>query len=100
MWIYGSIGDFMGEVVALIRVMPNSILDDTAVDKLKEDIRKRVKEPAKLARIEVKDIAFGLRAVNVTVTVPDAAGGVDPIAEELSKIENVESAEVVDVGRI
>ncbi|HEB37141.1 MAG TPA: elongation factor 1-beta, partial [Thermoplasmatales archaeon] len=32
--------------------------------------------------------------------VPDAAGGVDPIAEELSKIENVESAEVVDVGRI
>ena len=61
----------MGEVVALIRVMPNSILDDTAIDKLKEDIRKRVKEPAKLARIEVKDIAFGLRAVSYThLTLP------------------------------
>jgi elongation factor 1-beta len=90
----------MGKVVALIRVMPNSVLDDASIERLKQDIQNRIREPAKLARIEVKDIAFGLRAINVTITVPDAAGGVDPVAEELSKIDRVESAEVIDIGRI
>ena len=90
----------MGEVIALIRVMPNGVLDDAKMETLNNKIKETIKEPAKLARLEIKDIAFGLRAVNVTVIVPDAAGGVDPIAEELSKIENVESAEVVDIGRI
>ena len=90
----------MGEVIALIRVMPNGILDDVKIEALNNRIKETIKEPAKLARLEIKDIAFGLRAVNVTIIVPDAAGGVDPIAEALSKLENVESAEVVDVGRI
>jgi elongation factor 1-beta len=80
--------------------MPNSVLDDASIERLKQDIQNRIREPAKLARIEVKDIAFGLRAINVTITVPDAAGGVDPVAEELSKIDRVESAEVIDIGRI
>ena len=90
----------MGEVIALIRVMPNGILDDEKIEALNNRIKETIKEPAKLALLEIKDIAFGLRAVNVTIIVPDAAGGVDPIAEALSKLENVESAEVVDVGRI
>jgi len=50
--------------------------------------------------MDIRDIAFGLRALDVTVVVPDAEGGVDPIAEDISSIDGVESAEVVDVGRI
>ncbi len=90
----------MGEVIALIRVMPAEILNDEQMDELKKKIEGKIKDPAKLARIDVKDIAFGLRALDVTVVVPDAEGGVDPIAEELAKMDGVESAEVVDVGRI
>ena len=51
-------------------------------------------------KIEVKDIAFGLRGLNVTVSVPDTEGGLDPIVEILSKVEKVDSVEVMDVGRI
>ncbi len=90
----------MGEVVALIRVMPNGILGDKKMEDLKNMIKNEIKEPARLARIEIKDIAFGLKAINVTVVVPDASGGVDPIANSLLKIEGVESAEVMDIGRI
>ncbi|HHF58861.1 MAG TPA: elongation factor 1-beta [Thermoplasmatales archaeon] len=90
----------MGEVIALIRVMPTEILNDEQMDELKKRIEGKIKNPAKLARIDIKDIAFGLRALDVTVVVPDAEGGVDPIAEELAKMDGVESAEVVDVGRI
>ncbi|RLF54183.1 MAG: elongation factor 1-beta [Thermoplasmata archaeon] len=90
----------MGEVVALIRVMPSNVLNDEQMEQLKEEVKKRIKEPAKLTRIDIRDIAFGLRALDVTVVVPDKEGGVDPVAEEISCIDGVASAEVIDLGRI
>lgn len=90
----------MGEVVALIRVMPKEILDERKMENLKSRIREKIKDPARLERMEVKDIAFGIKSINVTIVVPDAAGGADQVAEELSNLEEVESAEVIDVGRI
>lgn len=90
----------MGEVVALIRVMPDGVLDDAKLNDIMNEIKNLIKNPVKLGRLEIKDIAFGLRALNVTVIVPDSEGGVEPIADILSKIKGVESAEVVDIGRI
>lgn len=88
----------MGEVVGNIRVMPGEVLPDEKIEKMIEDIKALIKPPAKLGRIDIKPIAFGLKGLNVTVIVPDGAGGIDPIAEEITKVENVDSAEVTDVG--
>ena len=90
----------MGEVIALIRVMPDGMVEDEELQKMIDDIKTVIKEPVKLGKIEVKDIAFGLRGLNVTVSVPDTEGGLDPIVEILSKVEKVDSVEVMDVGRI
>ena len=90
----------MGEVVALIRVMPDGVLDDAKLNDIMNKIKNLIKNPVKLGRLEIKDVAFGLRALNVTVIVPDSEGGVEPIADILSKIKGVESAEVVDMGRL
>ena len=89
----------MGEVIGLIRVMPNEVLEDNQLEKMINDIKTVIKPPAKVGNIEVKPVAFGLKGLNVTVLVPDDAGGLDPIAEEITKVENVDSAEVTDVGR-
>ena len=89
----------MGEVIGLIRVMPNEVLEDNQLEKMINDIKSVIKPPAKVGNIEVKPVAFGLKGLNVTVLVPDDAGGLDPIAEEITKVENVDSAEVTDVGR-
>ena len=90
----------MGDVVGLIQIMPTEILDDDQLTKMVEKIIAIVKPPAKVGNIEIKNIAFGLRGINLTIVIPDrsGAGGLDPIAEEISKIKNVESAEVTDVG--
>ena len=88
----------MGTVVGLIRVMPSEVLEDNQLSKIIDKIKTIIKPPAKLGSVEIKNIAFGLRGLNVTVTIPDTAGGIDPIAEEISKLENVETAEVTDVG--
>ncbi|MEM0492995.1 MAG: elongation factor 1-beta [Candidatus Thermoplasmatota archaeon] len=90
----------MGEVIALIRVMPDGTLTDKQMQSIIDEIKKRVRSPARLANIEVKEIAFGLRGLNVTVIVPDSEGGFDPVVEELSTIKKVESVEVTDVGRL
>ena len=89
----------MGEVIGLIRVMPNEVLEDNQLEKMINDIKEVIKPPAKVGNIEIKPVAFGLKGLNVTVLVPDDAGGLDPIAEEITKVENVDSAEVTDVGR-
>jgi len=89
----------MGEVIGLIRVMPAEVISDEKIQKMIEDIKNLVKPPAKIGRIDIKNIAFGLKGLDVTIMVPDELGGLDPIAEEINKIENVESAEVTDVGR-
>jgi translation elongation factor aEF-1 beta len=90
----------MGEVIALIRVMPGEVLSDEKLQKIIDDIKKIIKPPVKLGKVEVKNIAFGLKGLNVTVSVPDTKGGLDPVLETLSKIENVDNVEVTDVGRI
>lgn len=90
----------MGEVIALIRIMPAGVISDDELNSIQTSIQETVKEPIRLGRIEVKNVAFGLRGLDVTIAVPDSEGGLDPIVDELSKIEHVESVEVVDVGRI
>jgi translation elongation factor aEF-1 beta len=90
----------MGDVVGLIRIMPTEVLEDDQINKLMEEIKTLVKPPARVGSIEIKNVAFGLRGINLTVVIPDKAGqgGLDPIAEEISKMELVENAEVTDVG--
>jgi translation elongation factor aEF-1 beta len=88
----------MGKVVGNIRVMPAEVLEDEKINKMIDDIKSVVKPPAKLGKIQIKNVAFGLRGLDVTILVPDDAGGLDPIAEEILRIENVETAEVTDVG--
>ena len=90
----------MGEVIALIRLMPDGVINDKELETIIDQIGKVIKSPVKLGRVEIKDIAFGLRGVNVTVSVPDTAGGLDPVVEILSKINKVDNVEVIDVGRI
>lgn len=90
----------MGEVIGLIRLMPDGVLKDSEIEVILETIKTVIKEPVKLGRVEVKNIAFGLKGVDVTVSVPDSEGGLDNVVDTLSKIKKIDNVEVVDVGRI
>ena len=90
----------MGSVIGLIRVMPAEVISDEKINKMIQDIKTVVKPPAKLGRIDIKNVAFGLKGLDVTVEVPDDSGGLDSVVDKIIKVENVDSAEVTDVGRI
>ena len=86
----------MGDVIVLIRVMPEDVGVD--VDAIREEIKKRIPECVRLRGLETKDIAFGLKAVNVIIQMKDSAGGPDAVQQALEKIPHVQSAEIMDMG--
>ncbi|HEX7468576.1 MAG TPA: elongation factor 1-beta [Methanobacterium sp.] len=88
----------MGEVVATIKLMPES--PEMDVEKVKAEVKSSIPENTELHSIEEEPIAFGLVALKVMVVVDDAEGGTEQIEENLSKIEDVASIEVVDVRRL
>lgn len=88
----------MGEVVATIKLMPES--PDMDMDKVKAEIKNLIPEDTELHSIEEEPIAFGLVALNVMVVVDDAEGGTEQVEENLSNIDEIASLEVVDVRRL
>jgi elongation factor 1-beta len=85
----------MGGVVAIIRVMPESV--DVDLEQLKKTIRINV--PA-VQDIAEEPIAFGLKALKVAAVVGDNEGGTEPLEQALSALDGVASAETIDLNRM
>jgi elongation factor 1-beta len=85
----------MGSVVAIIRVMPESV--DVNLEHLKKAIRSNI--PA-VQDIAEEPIAFGLKALKVAAIVGDNEGGTEPLEQALAAIDGVASAETIDLNRM
>jgi elongation factor 1-beta len=86
----------MGDVLVLIRVLPDDVTAD--LDAIREAVKKLVPAEVRLRGLETKDIAFGLRALNVVVQMKDSAGGPDAFQKTLETIPHVQSVEIMDMG--
>ena len=83
----------MGDVAITFRMMPMS--RDTNLAEVKNDIHKAVNP----RQIVEKPIAFGLKALEVLIVVPDSVGPGD-IEEKLRRIRNIASVETESVTLI
>jgi elongation factor 1-beta len=86
----------MGEVVAVIRIMPESA--DVDMSKIMDAIKGAIPSYARLHGMQVMDIAFGLKALKVAVIMGDKCGGTEEIERNMAKIPGVESVETEEVG--
>ena len=88
----------MGTVAMKCRVMPEG--PDVDLAALEDAVRETVTgNGGELQGIEVKPFAFGLKAMEMAVTMPDAGGGTpDAIEEALAGLDGVQSVEVLEVG--
>jgi len=86
----------MGSVAITYRLMPADVSTD--LKPIQEQIRKIV-GPA-LKGTQVKDVAFGLRAILVLAVVDDASGAGEKLESGLAAIPGVESVEAIDVTLI
>ncbi len=90
----------MGMVALTFKIMPES--PDTDLAKLKEEIKKAVSKHAgiELKNIIEKPVAFGLKSLEVLITMPDKVSGTDALEEDLSNIPAVSSVEAGDITLI
>ncbi len=88
----------MSKVAAQLKVMP--INPDIDLDALQDQLERALPEGATISNVDREDVAFGLTALIPTVIVPDDAGGTEAVEEAFSGIDEIESVEVEDVGRL
>ena len=82
----------MGDVIVVYKVLPDSQEHFESVNKAIEALN-----PIKF---EEEEIAFGLKAFKVTVTIPDGvSGAMDEIENKMTSIPNVNSVETLTVSR-
>ena len=86
----------MGKVAITYRIMPTSV--DVNMDDLENSVKSIIPEDVRLVKTDIRPIAFGLKALMVTVVLEDEKGGV--VEELLGKVENVESVEVENLTLI
>jgi elongation factor 1-beta len=86
----------MGQVAVLFRLMPKSV--ETDLKALGESVRGAIPAGVQLRGLQTKDIAYGLRALLVSVVMGDQGGLLDEVEKALGKLPHVESVEVLEEG--
>jgi elongation factor 1-beta len=87
----------MGLTLLKIKVLPDSPSVD--LSKIKEEIERNItKYQGKLEASEEEPIAFGLKALIVTISWPES-NDTQLAEDEISKIENVSSVDILDYRR-
>lgn len=87
----------MGEVAAKIRIMPTSL--DVNLNALRQRVEEILPKGTRLRGFAEEPIAFGLKALIAVVIVGDMEGGTEKVEEAISRVEDVESVQVIEVGR-
>lgn len=87
-----------GQVAVLFRVMPQAV--DTDLKAIAEAARVGLPTGVQIRGMQVKEIAFGLKSLLISVLMPDTSGLLDSTEQVLAKIPHVESVEVMEEGLV
>ncbi len=86
----------MGRVAVLFRIMPQGV--DTDMSEVAKGVRGSLPNGVTIRGLQVKDIAFGLKALLVSVVMDDTGGVLDATEHAFAKVPQVESVEVMEEG--
>lgn len=87
----------MGTALIRYKIMPEGIPEDFEVVKTK--LREIVEKfQGKVNQIEEQAIAFGLKAIILTISL-DETKETSPLEEEMKKLEEISSLDVIDYRR-
>ncbi len=84
----------MGEVMVLFRLMPHGV--ETDLDRMATGVRTAIPPGVTVRGMQVKEIAYGLRALLVAAAMADAGGVLTATEEALARVPGVESVEVME----
>jgi elongation factor 1-beta len=86
----------VGSVAVLFRVMPQGV--ETDMGALAAAVREAAPKGVTIRGMQVKDVAFGLKSLLVSVVMADAGGILEATEHAFAKVPHVESVEVMEEG--
>ena len=86
----------MGQVAVLFRLMPQGV--ETDMIEVAKGVRSATPAGVTVRGMQVKDIAFGLRSLLVSVVMDDTGGVLESTERAFAKVPHVESVEVMEEG--
>ncbi len=86
----------MGQVAVLFRLMPKGV--ETDLKRVAEGVRAALPDGVTVRGMQTKDIAYGLKALLLSVVMNDQGGILDATEAALARVPQVESVEVMEEG--
>ncbi len=88
----------MAKVVITIKVMPVS--PSANLKNIEKNVSEKIKKfGGDLGKVELEPVAFGLKAIKFIFVLDESKGSTEALEENIKKINEVNSVEVVDVRR-
>jgi len=89
----------MANVIITIKIMPADT--DTDLEALEQKILAIIKQLTgeTETRTVIEPVAFGLKSLKITYVTDEKKGSTEPVEKAIAELEEVNSAEVVDVRR-
>ena len=73
---------------------------DSDIENIKEEANNKIEEfGGEVGKVEVEEIAFGLKAVNFVFILDESKGSTESLENDIASIEGVSSVEITDVRR-
>ncbi len=88
----------MGKVLLTYEIMPDGLEVD--LDKMRTDVEAKIKGFCKVEQVEVKPIAFGLKALMMNIVVEDEEGIMDRVEQDIGSVPGVQNARVFALNKI
>ena len=86
----------MGKVAVLFRLMPHGVESD--LQQIGKQVVTSIPAGVTIRGMQVKDIAYGLKSLLVSVVMDDTGGVLESTEQALAKVPDVESVEVMEEG--
>ena len=86
----------MGKVAVLFRLMPRGVESD--LKQIGQHVATSLPAGVTIRGMQVKDIAYGLKSLLVSVVMDDTGGVLESTEQALAKVPDVESVEVMEEG--
>ncbi|MEM2963336.1 MAG: elongation factor 1-beta [Candidatus Anstonellales archaeon] len=83
----------MGQVAVKLKIYPESINE-------LEELKERLNSQLNPTSLYEEPIAFGMKALVITVIIPDSAGGSDLLEEKVKKINGVSQVQIEEASLI
>jgi elongation factor 1-beta len=86
----------VGQVAVLFRLMPQGV--ETDLKAVAEGVRGAVPNGVTIRGMQIRDVAYGLKTLLVSVVMDDAGGFLESTEHALARLPHVESVEVMEEG--